>query len=433
MLEVASKANTDTNNAAQELSDATVDFFDKYTENLKLNMQRLENEINNAGNSSKNRISEIDAIIASRNDERRGGMSGVSDVAISRLEDEKKLQQTKILSEQLTKYEELMPLLESYRATQKRIADEAQQAAKDSEGTKNEGAAVKAALEAKRDVIDAEQKIIDLTNKRTQTQAELNAALGIASVAEQSLTDDIAYSISNWVRLQEVQNGFRRNLEQNITKVLNDASSAFSDFVVNVASGTESVGQSFRKMAQSIIKSMLDIAARSAATSAMGGLMSLLGPIITGIVGGGQVYDSAIGPTQTINTNTGFYGMNSGGFVRPFSSGGRNALSTRDSINARLRPGEYVLRNSAVDMIGRENLDRINAAGNTRASTSLGTVAGASTGANDNGNSVVNVYVMSPEAKPSLTKNDVIVTIGEDVAKGGQTIKLIKQVMAGRS
>ena len=46
--------------------------------------------------------------------------------------------------------------------------------------------------------------------------------------------------------------------------------------------------------------------------------------------------------------------------------------------------------------------------------------------------SVVNVWVVSKEEEAKMGPRDVIATIGKDIMTGGQTRRLIQQVVVGR-
>ena len=100
----------------------------------------------------------------------------------------------------------------------------------------------------------------------------------------------------------------------------------------------------------------------------------------------------------------------------------------RDSKLHKLMPGEYVLRKSAVDMIGVDALDDMNAMGNRK--MAQGGHFGAAK--QDKGAlGMTNVYVVSPDQKPVPGPGDIIAIINDDIARGGSTKKLIKSVAMG--
>lgn len=201
-----------------------------------------------------------------------------------------------------------------------------------------------------------------------------------------------------------------------------DINNAFSGLVKGIVSGTDSIGKSFQKMAVSIIESMLDIAAQEVATGLFGFFKQALGFGVTAAAGGGGGIVHG-GGYQGGSAMQGVYAH--GGLIR--AAMGR-AIPTRDSVHVLARPGEYILRNSAVDAIGRENLDRINALGNRTISSSAPRIQMPQ---QKQGDGVVNVWVISPDQQPSLGPKDVVAVIGEDIARGGSIKKLVKSVQMG--
>lgn len=107
----------------------------------------------------------------------------------------------------------------------------------------------------------------------------------------------------------------------------------------------------------------------------------------------------------------------------------RGGVANRDSVNARLMPGEYVLKKSAVDYLGENFLNSLNH--NTEQTLNAITPEVGLMGDNG-GQSVVNVWVVSKEEQAGMGPNDVIATITKDIRTGGTTRQLIKTVIAGR-
>jgi TP901 family phage tail tape measure protein len=107
----------------------------------------------------------------------------------------------------------------------------------------------------------------------------------------------------------------------------------------------------------------------------------------------------------------------------------RGGIANRDSVNAKLMPGEYVLKKSAVDYLGENFLNSLNH--NTEQTLNAITPEVGLMGDNG-GQSVVNVWVVSKEEQAGMGPNDVIATITKDIRTGGTTRQLIKSVIAGR-
>lgn len=103
-------------------------------------------------------------------------------------------------------------------------------------------------------------------------------------------------------------------------------------------------------------------------------------------------------------------------------------IPNRDSVTARLMPGEFVLKKSTVDYLGENFLNALNA----NAAQTMGAVSGDVIAGDGAPASVVNVWVVSDEEEAGMGPNDVIATITKDIRNGGQTRQLIKSIVAGR-
>jgi hypothetical protein len=138
-----------------------------------------------------------------------------------------------------------------------------------------------------------------------------------------------------------------------------------------------------------------------------------------GAIAGGKVTDSGGLIGDAIGGLKGILGFNSGGLVpvQYFAGGG-------DVVPAMLTPGEYVLRKSAVDAIGRERLAQLNAMGPNRISQSDNNTSSAQP-------SITNVWVVSPDQVPPPSERDIVVTIARDIQNKGALRTLIRSVASG--
>ncbi len=205
---------------------------------------------------------------------------------------------------------------------------------------------------------------------------------------------------SNWKEDREgtLGEGWLGNFGGDLTATgLNELESGFADLFTTIIDGSKDSGDAFKDMARTVLKAMRDVAIQKAATAAVNAMFS-------------------------------FGGMASGGLVM-------GPEKNRDSVPTMLMPGEFVMKKSAVDALGADYLTRLNNnAGSVIATSTEGleaakgnTTYGGSTG---NGG-VVNVYVVGQQQQQQMTPNDVVVTITNDMLKGGQTKKLVKQIAMG--
>lgn len=197
--------------------------------------------------------------------------------------------------------------------------------------------------------------------------------------------------------------------------------SGLGQLVQDVLSGTESISEAFRKMAASIIESMLEIAAHELAGQ-------LFGMVVQGITGG-LSFGGSKGVSQPTHHNAdgsvnfaGLYRL--GGIVRAATG---KAVVGRDSKLILAEPGEAILRKSAVDVIGREGFEEINSLGNRTISKSRAPHVMPKPRDPD----MVNVYVVAPDQVPPPSPKEIVAVIGKDIAQRGPTRQLIKQVAMG--
>lgn len=123
-------------------------------------------------------------------------------------------------------------------------------------------------------------------------------------------------------------------------------------------------------------------------------------------------------------------GAFNGGYVVGYNSGGlvQNGFSTRDSVNAKLAKGEFVVRKKAVDAVGVDFMADLNKRG-----------AAAVGGKNTNiiqfakrEPDVAKIYPMAPGQQHRLGPKDVVLATADDIIQGGTTKQLIRQVAFGK-
>lgn len=246
---------------------------------------------------------------------------------------------------------------------------------------------------------------------------------GTGAPAVKGFYDQLKLAIDETV---EANSGLGANysyLSDLVSETFGKAKESFGSFVKDAVTGTKSVSQAFKDMATNILSSMLDVVSNQLAQQFVGGILGYVGGMFGPSASAGATAAAARGAANPALYGPGFA---LGGFVRRANGGG---LPARDIIPALLQPGEFVLRKQAVDALGRQNLDSLNALGNRTISSAPMPVFGTDKA---EGSGTVNVYVVSPDARPSLTPNDVIVTISEDLARGGKTKQLVKSIVMGK-
>ena len=223
-------------------------------------------------------------------------------------------------------------------------------------------------------------------------------------------------------------------IESGFMELVGGVDKAFQNLFMTLATGSKTAGEAFKAFGLSIVQTMMSIISRRLSEALID---SLFGNLLKGGAGGGAGGGfggflsglgsffggggAAAGAAPVISPFTFFA---NGGLVRA-----SNGYAVgRDSVPALLMPGEVVMRKSAVDAIGEDNLLALNNQGNRRNSDAFSSVA-----QNDNaaGSGVVNVWVVSQDQVPPPSQSDIIAIVSSDISRGGTVKQLIKQVQMG--
>jgi TP901 family phage tail tape measure protein len=247
-------------------------------------------------------------------------------------------------------------------------------------------------------VRDRQSEIIELQIRSGNIQQGLNGLVGQWAAANLDLS---------------------QTLMDGVTGTLSNATSALSNFFTELTDGTTTGADAFRNLARSIVQSLQKVLAEMLAVYLMQKLMGWLFP---GMSMGGAAGGSSFS----------FLGAREGGRARQAAAGEKvNGTLNRDSIPYNLMDGEYVLRRSAAQAIGYDELDKINAMGNN-------TTAGASHHGAANSNKTPtpsrpqNIYLVDDRSKVgNLGPDDILAVVGDDIARGGSTKNLIRAVQTG--
>lgn len=316
-------------------------------------------------------------------------------------------------------------------------------------------AEAKAELETVKDLGDANTKVIELKSKIKQLE---DANLKIEDQRNQYLKDQKQLRDEIYQQqLREAQNysgpqspvdfedGLKKaweaykgyvkdinptaELQDGLYQTLQNSRGYLTQFFTDVSSGAKSVGDAFRDMAISVVKALLDIAAQQLAIQIFKSVIGAFAGSYGGTQAAAPVEEASF--NATVTAASGGY-INRWGKLQRFASGGTVMGGTpgRDSVPAMLMPGEFVLKRSAVDALGVDFLQDLNQQGNAVVSTSQNQMSkGPQLGGSGGG--VVNVWIVSKDQQPPPGPRDIIAVVTDDISRGGQVKKLIKQVQTG--
>jgi hypothetical protein len=209
-----------------------------------------------------------------------------------------------------------------------------------------------------------------------------------------------------------------RNLSD-MQQVVGDLSNSFAELFKNLANGSMKAKDAIKSFATSIISSIQNVIAKRLADKLVDSLFNLLPGF-----GGGASGAAAAAPVPA--AANGLYIRRAlGGSIPGMIRAAGGARSTRDDTLVLAQQGEYILRQSAVQAIGKKNLDEINALGNRH--ISQGNIQPIQSRQPDN----VNVYVVPPDDVPVPGPKDIVHVIARDIQSKGAIRTLIKQVQVG--
>jgi len=234
--------------------------------------------------------------------------------------------------------------------------------------------------------------------------------------------------------MKQANENFLRDNDETATAIdgygqfLSTSKNSLATFLSDVATRSKTAGEAFKDFGLSVARSMMDIANQYLAMAAIKGLIGLVSGVVGGAAGGGGSAGAGdvFTPTTTGFANQGGVAR-AGGFYR-FANGGKvPGGMPRDSVRALLRPGEVVMNTDAVSAVGEDFLTGLNTYGRREVQTSAPPRLPQTKREPD----MTNVYIVAPGQQPSMGPKDVLVTLQDDVLRGGQTKKLIRQVAMG--
>lgn len=275
----------------------------------------------------------------------------------------------------------------------------------------------------------------EIVNLRGQMAANTNnhglgaAERGIGLGVEQYMLES---ERGSW---NDLTNGYA-TITYETVKSMEDA---WADLFRTIQDGSFNAGEAFKSFGLTVIDTMREMAARAAANQ----LTQML-------VSAGQAYFS--GGTSGWASSMGFsnssvqgatFATPSGGFdvagyeaawnTVPMSHGGlvTGTVQNRDSVLTKLMPGEFVMRKTAVEAMGTDFLDNLNAGNTGLINNANEGISGDNTSSKKGESSVVNVWVVTQDQVPQEDPHNIVAVVSDDIRRGGSLKKLIKQVNSG--
>jgi len=201
-----------------------------------------------------------------------------------------------------------------------------------------------------------------------------------------------------------------------ITDIADQTSKSMAQMFTEIMDGSKDAADAVEDFGKRFLGMIVEMAMQEAALRMVSGLV--------GLFGGSASKTPAT--TGALNIQTPDLGL---AVPKGFARGGEVIGSKLgyDSVPAILKPKEYVLPTETTNLLGKDFLDGLRMS----PKATLDNLKGKGSG--DILESVVNVYMVTPENKPqSLSKNDIIMTITDDLQRNGQVMQTIKNRIGGR-
>ncbi len=199
------------------------------------------------------------------------------------------------------------------------------------------------------------------------------------------------------------------------------ATQAISDALGRIISRTGDVKDAFEDMSRGILASMLKVLTDKIAEQFIEILLDML-PTKT---------KTKINNTKKITPKNTLKTSRNGGLIRRAEGGFVPGMVARDSVPTLLMPGEFVLQKSASSALGEDFLNGLNRTTSATLRQGEERAKKAAQPEENAGGNLVNVWVVTPDQQVGLSKDDIVVTVSDNIVRGGSLRRLIKQVQVG--
>lgn len=279
--------------------------------------------------------------------------------------------------------------------------------------------------------LELQQMQMELANLETELLG-LQASSSAGQLVPTTVGENVRQAALAWRELNNVGKSWAQTVGEEVGPAIDMIQGSFQEMFLNVSNGTRTALQAFGDFAKGILRYIQQLVAKIIATK----IIELLFNIVGGAMGGAASPSAGAsagfsGGAGTSVSGTGVMPATlrfNGGPIHGYYGGGqvKDGYPGRDSVLAKLAKGEFVTRSASVRSVGEGFMQDLNKNG-ARALDRLKGVAVIPSQAKQE----TNVFVVKPDATPTMGPNDVLVTIHEDILRDGATKKLIKHVAQG--
>lgn len=263
-------------------------------------------------------------------------------------------------------------------------------------------------------------------------KAALDVALGVAETLPKSIKEGLDQAVESFRLANDLTRSLDDEIIMNLGGALTQVHSGFTQFFTDIFTGSKSVLGAFGDMVRGIINYLGQLAAQFVANKVFDMLLNLVG-LGAGATGGfGMQSGVSLNMTAPSPIGMAYNGGKATDFgphaiVQGYLGGGKitNGAATHDSVHAKLARDEWIVNRRAAQSVGDDFMADLN----RRGAAAVADLA-SPTALMQNMQQAVNVWVVKPEEMPQMTKDDVVVTL-QDELLNGESKKLVYSIAQG--
>jgi TP901 family phage tail tape measure protein len=269
--------------------------------------------------------------------------------------------------------------------------------------------------------------------KYTDAMAKLNVELQKTAALQQSVNDRVTVYTNSpledrlknaaaaWADNSGVMQDWTGVMENNVGPALDMMTSTLTNVFSQIMQGSMGIKGALKSIISAIGQFVVQLIAKALALAAIKWFLKLIGVELIDTPGGVGIQRRAPGKLQ-------------GGEIKPkmMMAGGPTAgyisqgVANKDTVPILGARGEFMLRKSAVDSLGLENVTAMNRHG----AKAMSRMAGA-TVMPAPAHQEMNLYVIKPDEKPQVGPRDMVLAITDDMLQGGVTKQLVRKISQG--
>ena len=275
------------------------------------------------------------------------------------------------------------------------------------------------------DAMRVTEELQQSINDRTSTYTQL------------PLEDRLKNAALAWAENSGVMQSWTDIMENNVGPALDMMTSTLTSVFTQIMQGSASIKGVLTSIISAVGQFVVQLIAKALALAAIKWFLSLIGVELVDTPGGvgiakkapGKLGGGILGGGGDPAPTWGQPG-HEGPPIKRLNGGPAGYISqgvfNKDTVPILGARGEFMLRKSAVDSLGLDNVEALNRHG----AKAMGKIGGA-TIIPQQSRQEMNLYVVKPEDKPVPGPKDMVIAITDDMLQGGITKQLVRKIAQG--